>query len=204
MGATTAPDGLQRVARAMLPTAHGTFTVYAYEGAGDGEHLALVFGDPEPGATVPVRMHSACITGDVFASSKCDCGQQLDEAIRRIVDAGAGVILYLDQEGRGIGLANKIRAYERQDAGYDTVDANTTLGFAADQRDYASAALMLRDLGVTHVGLFTNNPRKADALRKSGLRVDRVPLVITPNPRNEMYLQTKARRLGHELPLDWE
>ncbi len=200
---STAPhaesNGLTKAGRATLPTAHGTFIVHAYTDADAGEHLALVFGDPGSGSSVPVRLHSSCVTGDVFASLRCDCGQQLDEAIRRITSAGAGVVLYLDQEGRGIGLANKIRAYERQDGGLDTVDANVALGFEADHRNYAPAAWVLHDLGVTHVELLTNNPRKADALRRLGVTVDRSPIVVPPNPHNEQYLATKASRLGHEF-----
>ncbi|MEM8924997.1 MAG: GTP cyclohydrolase II [Actinomycetota bacterium] len=188
-----------RVGRAKLPTEHGTFAVYAYVDPAEGEHLALVFGTPEPDRPVPVRLHSSCVTGDVFASLRCDCGQQLDEAIRRITDAGAGVVLYLDQEGRGIGLANKIRAYEKQDAGYDTVDANTTLGFEADQREYSPAAHILDDLGVTYAELLTNNPRKAEALRGLGVKVDRVPLQVPSNPHNRAYLATKVQRLGHRF-----
>jgi 3,4-dihydroxy 2-butanone 4-phosphate synthase/GTP cyclohydrolase II len=194
------PPGLSRVARAKLPTANGLFMVHAYIDD-DGEHLALVHGDPEADRArpVPVRLHSACITGDVFASLKCDCGQQLEAAIDRITTAGAGVVLYLDQEGRGIGLANKMRAYEQQDAGLDTVDANTVLGFEADQRDYGVAARILDDLGIGHVELLTNNPRKAAALRAHGVTVDRVPLEIEANTYNRRYLATKAARLGHQL-----
>ncbi|WP_419908298.1 GTP cyclohydrolase II [Candidatus Poriferisodalis sp.] len=202
---STAPDDtphtLERVGEAKLPTKHGLFTIFAYTGEGAGEHVALVFGDPHSRrGGVPVRMHSSCVTGDVFGSLRCDCGQQLELAIQHVTSAGAGAILYLDQEGRGIGLANKIRAYECQDAGFDTVDANTTLGFEADQRDYAPAAWILRDLGIADVELLTNNPHKAESLREHGIAVERVPLAVVPNLYNHRYLETKARRLGHQLP----
>lgn len=201
---STAPDEtprtLERVGEAQLPTKHGLFTIFAYIGEGVGEHVALVFGDPRSRRKVPVRMHSSCVTGDVFGSLRCDCGQQLELAIQHVTSSGAGAILYLDQEGRGIGLANKIRAYQCQDTGFDTVDANTTLGFEADQRDYAPAALILRDLGITDIELLTNNPHKAASLRENGITVERVPLAVVPNPHNHGYLETKARRLGHQLP----
>lgn len=194
------PRTLERVGEAQLPTKHGLFTIFAYIGEGVGEHVALVFGDPRSRRKVPVRMHSSCVTGDVFGSLRCDCGQQLELAIQHVTSSGAGAILYLDQEGRGIGLANKIRAYQCQDTGFDTVDANTTLGFEADQRDYAPAALILRDLGITDIELLTNNPHKAASLRENGITVERVPLAVAPNPHNHGYLKTKARRLGHQLP----
>lgn len=201
---STAPDEtprtLERVGEAQLPTKHGLFTIFAYIGEGVGEHVALLFGDPRSRRKVPVRMHSSCVTGDVFGSLRCDCGQQLELAIQHVTSSGAGAILYLDQEGRGIGLANKIRAYQCQDTGFDTVDANTTLGFEADQRDYAPAALILRDLGITDIELLTNNPHKAASLRENGITVERVPLAVVPNPHNHGYLETKARRLGHQLP----
>ncbi len=201
---STAPDEtprtLERVGEAQLPTKHGLFTIFAYIGEGVGEHVALLFGDPRSRRKVPVRMHSSCVTGDVFGSLRCDCGQQLELAIQHVTSSGAGAILYLDQEGRGIGLANKIRAYQCQDTGFDTVDANTTLGFEADQRDYAPAALILRDLGITDIDLLTNNPHKAASLRENGITVERVPLAVVPNPHNHGYLETKARRLGHQLP----
>ena len=195
-----APHDLVRVAEAALPTQHGHFTIFAYTGAGSGEHVALVFGEPHSRQAVPVRLHSSCVTGDVFGSLRCDCGQQLELAIGHVTAAGAGAILYLDQEGRGIGLANKMRAYQCQDVGNDTVDANTMLGFEADQRDYAPAAWILRDLGITEVELLTNNPHKAESLRENGITVERVPLAVAPNLYNRRYLETKARRLGHQLP----
>lgn len=201
---STAPDEtphtLARVGEAQLHTKHGLFTIFAYTGAGAGEHVALIFGDARSHRAVPVRLHSSCVTGDVFGSLRCDCGQQLELAIQHVTSSGAGAILYLDQEGRGIGLANKIRAYQCQDTGFDTVDANTTLGFEADQRDYAPAALILRDLGITDIDLLTNNPHKAASLRENGITVERVPLAVVPNPHNHGYLETKARRLGHQLP----
>jgi len=195
-------EGLvRRVASAALPTQHGDFRVIAYESVIDGEtHVALVKGDIGQGTDVMVRVHSRCLTGDVFHSSRCDCGPQFDAAMDKISDAGRGVLLYLNQEGRGIGLANKIRAYELQDQGYDTVEANERLGFKADQRDYGIGAQILRDLGVKTMRLLSNNPRKLVGLEGYGLSVSEwVPLEIPASEHTRRYLTTKKEKLGHKL-----
>jgi 3,4-dihydroxy 2-butanone 4-phosphate synthase/GTP cyclohydrolase II len=195
-------EGLvRRVASAALPTQHGDFRVIAYESVIDGEtHVALVKGDIGSGDDVLVRVHSRCLTGDVFHSSRCDCGPQFDAAMDKIADVGRGVLLYLNQEGRGIGLANKIRAYELQDQGYDTVEANERLGFKADQRDYGIGAQILRDLGVQTMRLLSNNPRKLVGLEGYGLSVSEwVPLEIAASEHSRRYLTTKKEKLGHKL-----
>jgi 3,4-dihydroxy 2-butanone 4-phosphate synthase/GTP cyclohydrolase II len=195
-------EGLvRRVARASLPMQHGTFTVAAYESVIDGEtHIALVCGEIGDGERVMVRVHSKCLTGDVFHSLRCDCGPQLDGALEQIAREGRGVLLYLNQEGRGIGLANKIRAYELQDQGYDTVEANERLGFKADQRDYGIGAQILRDLGVRTMRLLTNNPRKFVGLEGYGLAVaETLPLEIAAQEHTQRYLKTKKDKLGHTL-----
>ena len=162
------------------------------------EHLAIVLGKPDTKRDVPVRLHSACLTGDVLGSLRCDCGDQLKRAINRIVALGGGVLLYLDQEGRGIGLANKLRAYALQDSGLDTVDADQHLGFLPDERDYAVAAAALRELGIASVRLLTNNPAKIDALEQHGIAVaGRLPLVASVNAFNQRYLKAKLDRAGH-------
>lgn len=191
--------GLRRVACSRLPTRSGVYTVVGYENAGS-HHLALVLGDIGQGGPPLVRIHSECLTGDVFGSLRCDCGAQLEEAMRRLEEEGRGVLLYLRQEGRGIGLCNKLRAYELQDLGLDTVEANERLGFPPDLREYSVAAEMLRDLGVGEVRLLTNNPRKEEELGERGVRVtERIPLLVPPTPENRRYLATKRRRLGHLL-----
>jgi 3,4-dihydroxy 2-butanone 4-phosphate synthase/GTP cyclohydrolase II len=192
---------VRRVARASLPTAHGEFAVYAYDSVIDGQtHIALVCGDVGDGENVMVRVHSKCLTGDVFHSMRCDCGAQLDTAMARIALEGRGVLLYLNQEGRGIGLANKIRAYELQDQGLDTVEANERLGFKPDQRDYGIGAQILRDLGVHTMRLLTNNPRKFIGLEGYGLSVvESVPLEIASTEFTRRYLKTKKDKLGHTL-----
>ena len=195
-------EGLvRRVASAALPTQHGEFRVIAYESLIDGEtHVALVKGDIGTGNDVMVRVHSRCLTGDVFHSSRCDCGPQFDAAMDKISETGRGVLLYLNQEGRGIGLANKIRAYELQDQGYDTVEANERLGFKADQRDYGIGAQILRDLGVKTMRLLSNNPRKLVGLEGYGLSVSEwVPLEIPASEHTRRYLTTKKEKLGHKL-----
>ena len=192
---------VRRVASASLPTDHGDFRVIAYESLIDREtHVALVKGDIGSGRDVTVRVHSRCLTGDVFHSARCDCGPQLDAAMARIREAGRGVLLYLNQEGRGIGLANKIRAYELQDQGFDTVEANERLGFKPDQRDYGIGVQILRDLGVKSMRLLSNNPRKLVGLEGYGLSVSEwVPLEIPASRHTERYLRTKKEKLGHKL-----
>jgi GTP cyclohydrolase II len=187
------------LASAKLPTRFGEFTVHVFADLGAGkEHLALVYGQPTPGAAVLCRVHSECLTGDALFSLRCDCGSQLNEAMQRIAANGSGVLLYLRQEGRNIGLGNKIRAYQLQDLGADTVEANVELGFAADARDYNMCAPMLAHLGITTVQLLTNNPRKVAALEALGITVaERLPLITGENTHNQSYLATKRDKLGH-------
>jgi 3,4-dihydroxy 2-butanone 4-phosphate synthase/GTP cyclohydrolase II len=195
-------EGLvRRVASAALPTDYGDFRVLAYESVIDREtHVAMVKGDIGDGADVMVRVHSRCLTGDVFHSARCDCGPQLDTALQRIAGEGRGVLLYLNQEGRGIGLANKIRAYELQDQGFDTVEANERLGFKPDQRDYGIGVQILKDLGVKSMRLLSNNPRKLVGLEGYGLSVSEwVPLEIPASEHTRRYLTTKKQKLGHKL-----
>ena len=185
-----------------LPTRHGDFSIYIFRNnIDDLEHIALVRGESLIGAeNVPVRVHSECLTGDVFGSRRCDCGPQLDAAMEQIAGAGKGVIVYLKQEGRGIGLHNKLRAYALQDAGQDTVEANASLGFRADLRDYGIGAQILLDLGLSTIHLLTNNLRKIVGLEGYSLEVtDRVPLSIRPSDDNREYLSTKRSKLGHLL-----
>ena len=192
---------VKRAAEAALPTERGDFRIVAYENQLDSEtHVALVKGDISDGKDVLVRVHSKCLTGDVFHSGRCDCGAQLDTAMARIADEGRGVLLYLNQEGRGIGLANKIRAYQLQDGGLDTVEANERLGFKADQRDYGIGAQILSDLGIKTMRLLTNNPRKFVGLQGYGLEVSgTVPLEIPAHEGTRKYLKTKKDKLGHRL-----
>jgi 3,4-dihydroxy 2-butanone 4-phosphate synthase/GTP cyclohydrolase II len=192
---------VSKVATARMPTAHGEFAVHAYQSLLDGEtHVALVRGDLGSGEQVLLRVHSKCLTGDVFHSARCDCGEQLHTAMERIAREGRGVLLYLNQEGRGIGLANKIRAYELQDQGLDTVEANERLGFKPDQRDYGIGAQILRDLGVRSMRLLTNNPRKFVGLEGYGLSVvESLPIEIEPSEHTRGYLKTKKDKLGHKL-----
>ena len=192
---------IHRVAEAKLPTKFGEFTVMAYRSTIDpDEHLALVYGDVKSGDPVLVRVHSECLTGDVFASLRCDCGQQLAMAMQAVVAEGKGVVLYMRQEGRGIGLHNKLRAYALQDQGMDTVEANELLGFAADLRDYGIGAQILADIGLERIRLLTNNPRKVVGLEGHGLKVvETVPIVAPPNTYNASYLETKGAKLGHHF-----
>ena len=192
---------VQRVAEAKLPTKFGEFTIMAYRSKVDpDEHVALVYGDVLSGDPVLVRVHSECLTGDVFASLRCDCGQQLAMAMQAVVAEGKGVILYMRQEGRGIGLHNKLRAYALQDQGMDTVEANELLGFAADLRDYGIGAQILADIGLHRIRLLTNNPRKVVGLEGHGLKVvETVPIVVPANTYNASYLKTKGAKLGHHF-----
>jgi len=193
---------VRRIAEARIPTPQGEFTCYAYESVLDGEtHLAFVKGAVQGEDNVLVRVHSECLTGDVFGSLRCDCGPQLDAAMRRIADEGLGAVVYLrGHEGRGIGLANKLRAYLLQEQGRDTVDANLELGHHSDSREYGVGAQILVDLGITTMRLLTNNPAKRGGLAGYGLEiVERVPLETTPNPENIQYLRTKRERMGHML-----
>ena len=192
---------VKRVASAKLPTAHGEFAIHVYENQLDGqEHVALVKGDIGDGRDVLVRVHSQCLTGDVLHSIRCDCGAQRDAALLRIAAEGRGVLLYLNQEGRGIGLANKIRAYQLQDEGFDTVEANERLGFKADQRDYGMGVQILRDLGVRSMRLLSNNPRKLVGIQGHGLSVSEwLPLEIPASDSTRRYLKTKKEKLGHKL-----
>ena len=192
---------VKRAAAAELPTEHGAFRIYAFESQLDGlTHVALVRGEIGDGKDVLVRVHSKCLTGDVFHSARCDCGAQLDAAMSAVAAEGRGVLLYLNQEGRGIGLVNKIRAYELQDQGLDTVEANERLGFKADQRDYGIGAQILSELGVKTMRLLTNNPRKFVGLQGYGLAVsEAVPLEIPANDSTRKYLKTKKDKLGHKL-----
>ncbi|ATU97658.1 GTP cyclohydrolase II [Aeromonas salmonicida] len=187
------------VAKSKLPTPWGTFTLVGFQEAGTGkDHAALVMGDVTGNEPVLGRIHSECLTGDALFSLRCDCGFQLQAAMENIAKAGRGVLLYVRQEGRGIGLLNKIRAYHLQDQGADTVEANVALGFAADMRDYTICADMLKALNVTSLRLMTNNPRKMKAMESFGIPVtERVPLQEGRNPHNEFYLSTKANKLDH-------
>ncbi len=194
---------LQQLSRARVPLATAEdceFIVYR-ERFGDADHVAIVIGTPDSAKPVPVRLHSACLTGDLLGSLRCDCGDQLRGAVTRIADAGGGVVLYLAQEGRGIGLVNKLRAYELQDGGLDTLQADQHLGFRADERDYTVAGAMLKDLGFDRVVLLTNNPDKLAALDACEIEVvDRMPLPAPVNTHNEGYLRTKRERAGHLPP----
>lgn len=190
---------IQFVASSKLPTAWGSFEIHGFwDDEQQKEHLALVYGDISGTEPVLARLHSECLTGDALFSMRCDCGPQLSTALESIAREGRGILLYLRQEGRGIGLLNKIRAYHLQDQGADTVEANEQLGFAADMRNYSMCKPMLEHLGISRVRLMTNNPRKVKALEEQGVEVvERLPLRAGDNPHNERYLATKAGKLGH-------
>jgi len=192
---------IEYVADSKLPMPWGTFTMVGFEDTETGkDHIALVYGDVSGDEPVLARIHSECLTGDALFSLRCDCGFQLQEALKRIAETGRGVLLYLRQEGRGIGLLNKIKAYHLQDQGADTVEANEQLGFAADMRDYSMCDPMLAHLGIKSVNLMTNNPRKVAALQTYGVKVsERVPLQVGKNSHNEEYLATKMGKLGHMM-----
>ncbi len=196
---------IRRVARAGIPTQHGGFEMFVYEAADRKEHVALFTGfepgTPDEKEPPLVRLHSECLTGDTFGSLRCDCGKQLEESMRLLHGQGRGVLLYLRQEGRGIGLANKISAYALQEEGLDTVQANLALGLPDDARDYRVAAEMLLDLGVRRAAVLTNNPAKIEGLRRHGVEVvERLPVRVEPNLFNVSYLQTKREKLGHLIP----
>ncbi len=189
------------VAIADFPTKYGDFQIVGfYNNRDDKDHIAVMQGNVCDEEDVPVRLHSECLTGDVMGSKRCDCGEQLEAALQMINDAGKGLILYMRQEGRGIGLINKIKAYQLQDFGLDTVEANLALGFEPDERDYGIAAHMLKSLHVKSIKLITNNPKKIEGLERHNVNVKgRIPLIIEPNPHNKDYLRTKATKSGHLL-----
>ncbi len=195
---------IEKITCATIPTAHGDFELCLHRAGPDGdEHMTLRMGDLSDGRDVLVRVHSECFTGEVLGSRRCDCADQLERAMRAVASEGRGVIVYLRQEGRGIGLEDKLRAYALQDEGMDTVDANLALGHAADKRDYAIAGVLLRSLGVESVRLLTNNPDKVSGLERAMIDVlERVPLVGTVTPQNAAYLRAKADRMGHALSVE--
>lgn len=192
---------VERVVETKMPTRYGDFKMFGFINKLNGEHhVALVKGEINEKNEVLTRVHSECLTGDALGSKRCDCGEQYDAAMKRIAEEGCGILLYMRQEGRGIGLINKLKAYSLQDKGFDTVEANEILGFPADMRSYDVAAAILKDLGVSKVNLMTNNPRKIDGLERYGIEiVNRVPIKMNHNEKNEFYLQTKKEKLGHIL-----
>jgi 3,4-dihydroxy 2-butanone 4-phosphate synthase / GTP cyclohydrolase II len=196
---------IEREEKVMMPTEYGDFELVAYKQTDNGAiHLALTKGEWQPDEAVLVRMHSSCVTGDIFGSCRCDCGEQLHAAMRKIEAEGKGVVVYMNQEGRGVGLLNKLRAYKLQEEGYDTVEANLKLGLPMDARDYGVGAQILRDLGVSKIRLMSNNPKKRAGLIGYGLEiVDNVALEFEPNPHNAKYLLAKRDKMGHKIGANW-
>jgi len=191
---------MKKVAEAFLPTRYGRFTVYAFTDDGNGEHIALVRCEHLPHDGMPIRVHSRCLTGDTLTSMRCDCRDQLEAAMKFFEEKTCGMLIYLDQEGRGIGLANKIKAYALQDEGMDTVEANVHLGFGEDLRDYKIAADILMSFGIKEIKLLTNNPKKIADLERHGIKVvERIPLITKPNRYNKKYLETKRKKMNHIL-----
>lgn len=194
---------VKNLVQTRIPTAHGEFTLHYYSNSiDDKEHIAFVKGDVTNKQGIPVRIHSECFTGDVLGSRRCDCGEQLDMALQIINEVGCGVLIYLRQEGRGIGLLKKLQAYNLQDNGLDTVDANIHLGHLADEREYDIAALMLKDLKVCSIALMTNNPKKIEEIVRLGIKVDRrIPIETNVNSDNQEYLKTKVKKMSHMLSM---
>jgi len=194
---------VKNLVQTRIPTAHGEFTLHYYSNSiDDKEHIAFVKGDVTNKQGIPVRIHSECFTGDVLGSRRCDCGEQLDMALQIINEVGCGVLIYLRQEGRGIGLLKKLQAYNLQDNGLDTVDANIHLGHLADEREYDIAALMLKDLKVSSIALMTNNPKKIEEIVRLGIKVDRrIPIETNVNSDNQEYLKTKVKKMSHMLSM---
>ncbi|MCI0503960.1 GTP cyclohydrolase II [Candidatus Micrarchaeota archaeon] len=191
---------VEHVADAFFPSRYGKFRIHAFRGKDGGEHIALVRCEHAPHGPVPVRIHSRCLTGDALTSERCDCRKQLEASMKYLEKRKCGILVYLDQEGRGIGLANKIKAYSLQDGGMDTVEANVSLGFGEDMRDFSIAADILGYFGVKDIALLTNNPNKIAVLEKAGIKVSkRIPLIITPNRFNKKYLDTKKEKMRHLL-----
>jgi GTP cyclohydrolase II len=188
------------VAETRLPTSHGVLRVRAYRSATGAKPLAIIAGDLKGARSVPVRVHDACLTSEALGSLKCDCAQQLDLALKHIAENGQGMVIYLPQEGRGIGLANKIAVYAQQEKGYDTVQANTTLGFPAENRSYEAASYIINEVGIESIALLSNNPHKFDSLKALGIEIEaRQPILVQPNPHSHNYLKVKMSKMGHGL-----